>query len=139
MDIDLSKVSRESLEEVLYSMIAELEEAQNPIIDKYIDDIEDELYSISKEEAQTIVHHFKPYSEVYSYMKVEEMLANKGIEIDECVVLDYYLVMNMMYNDFKHVAEAHNLDVKEFCYDMSKAFIDDIDAPKYKVKKYFRM
>lgn len=46
--------------------------------------------------------------------------------------------MNMFYNDYKTYAEAKRLDIKEFCFEMSKLFINDVDGGKYKVEKYFK-
>ena len=46
--------------------------------------------------------------------------------------------MNMFYNDYKHIFDKYNnLNQKDIYYDFSEAFINDKDAPKYKVEKYF--
>ena len=47
--------------------------------------------------------------------------------------------MNMMYNDYKPYMESRRLDTQEFCMEMSRLFIEDIDAPKHKVSRYFKM
>jgi hypothetical protein len=46
--------------------------------------------------------------------------------------------MNMFYNDYKTYADSKRLDIREFCFEMSKLYINDIDAPKHKVEKYFK-
>lgn len=35
------------------------------------------------------------------------------------------------------VAEENNIPVDKFCFVMAKSFINDVDANKYKVEKYF--
>lgn len=66
-------------------------------------------------------------------------LRNYRVLFSIIVIVEYYLCMNMFYNDFKAYPEAKRLDINEFCLMMSKHFINDVDAPKYKVEKYFKM
>ena len=47
--------------------------------------------------------------------------------------------MNMFYNDYKTYPESKRLDINDFCLEMTKLFINDSDAPKYKTEKYFKM
>ena len=137
--MDLSKLSRESLEDLMCSLMDDLEDSHSPLLDKYTEAIEDELYYIDEEEAHHIVKMFKPYGEVYSISAIKEFLEKKGIYPEDNCLIRYYLVMNMMYNDYKAVQETYGLDANEFFYMMTKMFIEDIDAPKRKVEKYFKM
>lgn len=52
--------------------------------------------------------------------------------------IEYYLVMNMSYNDYYDVATnfGHQGDA-EFYFELANAFINDVDGDKYKVEKYF--
>jgi hypothetical protein len=43
----------------------------------------------------------------------------------------------MTYNDFSRTARQYNLDIPEFYFDLSTDFINDPDAKKHKVQKYF--
>lgn len=99
--------------------------------------LEDILYGIDETEAVDIVHSFEPNGETFSMERVKEILRKTGIDENACI--DYYLTMNMFYNDFKSYAESKRLDLQEFCFEMSKLFINDVDAPKHKVAKYFNM
>lgn len=56
-----------------------------------------------------------------------------------CDPLEYYVCMNMAYNDYKDISDRLNVDVTEFCYMISRRFIEDVDAPPHKVAKYFMM
>ena len=137
--MDLSKLSRESLEDLFCSMLDDLEDSHSSLLEKYTDAIEDELYYIDDEEAHHIVKMFKPYGEVYTISSIKEFLEKKGKSVEDACLTRYYLVMNMMYNDYKTVQETYGLEANEFFYMMSKSFIEDVDAPKRKVEKYFKM
>ena len=135
--MNLSKINKEDLEDIICDIMEDVKDHDMQIYTKYNDILEDILYGIDKEEAVDIVHSFKPYGEAFSLEKVKEILHRLGKTDANCV--DYYLVMNMMYNDYKTFAESKRLDIQDFCVEMSKLFIDDADAPKHKVSKYFSM
>ena len=135
--MDLSKLSKNSLEGVVTSMLEDLEKESHPLAEKYDDLICEMLYYIDDQEAEHIVKNMKPYGEVYSIENIESTLEKNGINHENTI--DYYLDMNMFYNDFKAYPESKRLDVNEFCFEMSKMFINDIDAPKHKTEKYFSM
>lgn len=135
--MDLSKISKDDLENLICDMLTDLETVNSELCDKYSDMIEDILYDICDEDIITIVHSFKPHGEAFNQDKVKEILLQKSKSIDECN--DYYLAMNMMYNDFKTYAEMKRLDVQDFCYELAKLFINDIDAPDHKIQRYFKL
>ncbi len=135
--MDLSKLSKSSLEGVINSMLEDLDSEKSPLVNKYEDLICEMLYYIDEDEAIEIVKHMKPFGEVYTIESVEDTLTKSGINYDD--IIEYYLCMNMFYNDCKTYPESKRLDINEFCLEMSKLFINDSDAPKYKVEKYFKM
>ena len=136
----LSKVSREDLEEMIRTLMSELEEDNPELYEKYRLEAEDYMYCMSIEEARTIVHNMKPYGEKFSYEAINLFLSEKDLDLDELEIIEYYLVMNMFYNDFKPVFDKYPaLNIKETYYEFSKCFIEDVDAPKYKVEKYFNL
>lgn len=45
--------------------------------------------------------------------------------------------MNMMFSDYYPVAKKHNVNTPEFYADLAAAFINDKDASKDKVEKYY--
>lgn len=135
--MDLSKMGKEDLENILYDILEDLENSDGHLAEKYEDMIEDILYCINEPEAVDIVHSFKPNGEAFSLDRIREILVKMHVSEEECI--DYYLCMNMFYNDFKMYAENRRLDIQEFCFEMSKLFIHDSDAPKHKVSKFFKM
>lgn len=134
--MDLSKLSKNNLEELLCDVLEDLTKYNRPLAEKYDSMIDDILYDIDDTEAIKIVRSFKPYGEVFSMNDVKDLLQKQQVSVNYCI--EYYLCMNMFYNDYKVYPEAKRLDVKEFCYEMSKLFINDVDAPKHKVAKYFK-
>lgn len=134
----LSKVNRDDLEEMLRALMADIEEDAPELYEKYLSEAEEYMYCISIDEAKEIVSNMKPYSEKFTYESIEQVLTDKGLEPDETDIVEYYLIMNMFFNDFRPVFEKYSvLNQKEAYYDFSKCFIEDVDAPKYKVEKYF--
>ncbi len=135
--MDLSKIEKEDLEDIVCDILDELKVCEVHLFEKFSEMLEDILYGIDETEAVDIVHSFEPNGETFSMERVKEILRKVGIAEGACI--DYYLTMNMFYNDYKSYAESKRLDLQEFCLEMSKLFINDIDAPKYKVAKYFKM
>lgn len=134
--MELRKLSKSSLEDILCDLMEDVEAIDKELVEKYEAIIEDELYYIDESEALRIARNMKPYGDVYTMNEVKEILSRMQIPQDECI--KYYLCMNMFYNDYKSYVESKRLDVKEFCFEMSKLFINDIDAPKHKITKYFK-
>lgn len=135
--MDLSRVEKEDLEDIICDMLCDLKQDDTHLYNKFKAILDDIVYDIDEDEAVDIVHSFKPNGEAFSVDKVKEILHKTGKSTEDYV--DYYLVMNMMYNDYKPYAESKRLDIQDFCIEMSKLFIEDIDAPEHKVSKYFRM
>lgn len=134
--MELQKLNKANLEDILCAVMNDLDKISKPLLEKYENMIEEKLYTITEEEALHIVSNMKPYGEVYSMLDIKDILARMQISSD-CAI-KYYLCMNMYYNDYKTYAESKRLDLKEFCFEMSKLFINDTDAPKHKVENYFK-
>lgn len=134
--MDFDKLSKEALEDIIYDIMEDLRKTDESLYMKYEDMINEELYCIDVPEAIEIVKAMKPHGEVFSMADISEMLSKYQISEDKFV--KYYLCMNMFYNDYKTYADSKRLDIKEFCFEMSKLFINDTDGVKYKVEKYFK-
>lgn len=134
--MDLSKLNKTTLEDILREVMCDLEKSSKLLYQKYDDIICNELYYIDENEAKTIVKSMKPYGEVFSINDVMSIINNHQIHENKCI--KYYLCMNMFYNDYKSYMDMKKLEPKEFCFEMAKLFINDVDAPKYKVEKYFK-
>lgn len=102
---------------------------------KAMTELEKLAYDIDKPEAENIIKEMKPYGQHWSYKEVESLLDENGIRGD---VIEWWLTMNMMYNDYYTTAKkyGHENDV-EFFVSLSNNFINDVDGKPFKVEKYF--
>lgn len=116
-------------------MLNKLARKDPMMFDEYIDKLEHLAYQIPKEEAERIVRAMRPKGQYWSYTQVYDLVKSKGVTSDW---VNWYLVMNMVYNDFCATAKHFGLqnDV-EFFYHLAKDFIEDPDAKPMKVEKYF--
>lgn len=116
-------------------MLNKLARKDPMMFDEYIDKLEHLAYQIPKEEAERIVRAMRPKGQYWSYTQVMDLVKSKGVTSDW---VNWYLVMNMVYNDFCATAKHFGLqnDV-EFFYHLAKDFIEDPDAKPMKVEKYF--
>lgn len=116
-------------------MLNKLSRKDPMMYDEYIDKLERLAYRIPKDEAERIVRAMRPKGQYWSYTQVMDLVKSKGATSDW---VNWYLVMNMVYNDFCATAKHFGLqnDV-EFFYHLAKDFIEDPDAKPMKVEKYF--
>lgn len=116
-------------------MLNKLSRKDPMMYDEYIDKLERLAYRIPKDEAERIVRAMRPKGQYWSYTQVMDLVKSKGVTSDW---VNWYLVMNMVYNDFCSTAKHFGLqnDV-EFFYHLAKDFIEDPDAKPMKVEKYF--
>lgn len=100
-----------------------------------MDQLEQLAYRIPKDEAERIVRSMRPKGQYWSYAQVMDLVKSKGITGEWT---NWYLVMNMVYNDYCNTAKMYGLhnDV-DFFYHLAKDFIEDPDAKPMKVEKYF--
>lgn len=116
-------------------MLNKLSRKDPMMFDEYIEKLEHLAYRIPKDEAERIVRAMRPKGQYWSYTQVMDLVKSKGVTGDW---VNWYLVMNMVYNDFCATAKHFGLqnDV-EFFYHLAKDFIEDPDAKPMKVEKYF--
>ena len=121
--------------EVMEEIMEDVEKCYPALFEETISKLEKIAYSIPLDKAKEKVVSMKPFGEHWTYEGVKDFIEAKGI-YDKCV--EYYLVMNMTYNDYYDVATnfGHQSDA-EFYFELANAFINDIDGSKYKVEKYF--
>ena len=121
--------------EIMEELMEELEKKDKELYDKTMHKLEDVAYDISLDEAKKIVINMKPFGEHWTYDQVKNYIEQKGIY--NCYI-KYYMVMNMMYNDYYAVAVNYgHQDDADFFFQLSIAFINDEDAKPHKVVKYF--
>lgn len=116
-------------------MMTKLERKDPALYDATMEELEKLAYKIPREEAEQIVRNMRPKGQYWSYNQIVEVCKSKGIT--KCFV-NWYLVMNMVYNDYCNTAKMYGLqnDV-DFFFSLAKDFIDDPDAKPMKVEKYF--
>lgn len=116
-------------------MLNKLSRKDPMMFEEYIAKLEHLAYRIPKDEAERIVRSMRPKGQYWTYAQVMDLAKSKGITGDWT---NWYLVMNMVYNDFCTTAKHFGLqnDV-EFFYHLAKDFIEDPDAKPMKVEKYF--
>ena len=91
-------------------------------------------YCISEDKAKEIVRAMRPYGEKWSCEAVKDLVRAKGKEDS----INWYLVMNMAYNDYHDTGAMVGLaEDAEFYYSIARNFIEDEDGKKFKVEKYF--
>lgn len=135
----MSKLLDKGVEDEVWTisedMLNKLARKDPMMFDEYIDKLEHLAYRIPKEEAERIVRAMRPKGQYWSYTQVYDLVKSKGVTGDW---VNWYLVMNMVYNDFCATAKHFGLqnDV-EFFYHLAKDFIEDPDAKPMKVEKYF--
>lgn len=107
--------------------------------DELMGDLECLAYKIPSDEAVDIVRAMRPRGQNWSMQQVKDLCRTKGIDVtksSECV--NYYLCMNMAYNDYYDTAKMFGLQSdEEFFFSLAKDFIEDPDAKPFKVEKYF--
>lgn len=98
--------------------------------------LEDLCYAIDLPEAEMIVKAMRPKGQMWTYKQVCDYLESRGEDGD---MVSWYLVMNMVYNDYYNTARKYSLqNDTEFYYCLAKDFITDPDGGRHKVAKYFR-
>lgn len=109
---------------------------ENPALFKEFNTAMEEVaYSIDSATAEQIVRKMEPYGQYWSMSAITDYLKTKGVTER---LTDYYLVMNMMYNDYYETASAYGLQKNvDFFFSLAKNFIEDRDAKPHKVAKYF--
>ena len=100
-----------------------------------INSLEGITYIITEEEAVKIVRHMEPKGQNWSPSQVKDFVKSQGIDSN---FVNWYLVMNMVYNDYYNTAKLYGLqNDANFYFSLAKDFIFDPDAHPYKVEKYF--
>ena len=115
--------------------MAKISRKDPALYDHIVDQLEQLAYRIPKDEAERIVRTMRPKGQYWTYEQVMNLVKSKGVTGDWT---NWYLVMNMVYNDFCATAKHFGLhnDV-DFYYHLAKDFIEDPDAKPMKVEKYF--
>lgn len=121
--------------EVTESIMSKLEKRDPELYDEAMLQMEKLAYKIPRDEAEQIVRNMRPRGQYWSYNQIADFVKSKGINTNLC---NWYLVMNMAYNDFYETARTYGLqEDADFYFSIAKDFIEDPDAKALKVEKYF--
>ena len=139
----ISKINKRSKDEktmedvtmILDDMFEKLKEVDKHLYEDTLLRLEDIAYHIDYDDAKLIVSKMEPYGEKWDFDTIKGFIGNKGID-NHCI--EYYLTMNMAYNDYHSLAVMVNKEEDaEFYFELAKDFINDVDARPHKVAKYF--
>ena len=115
--------------------MSNLEKENLKLFETSVNKLEKIAYDIPFDKAMDIVYDMKPFGEHWSYDDIKVYLENKDIHSD---YKTYYLVMNMVYNDYYDVAVNYGIqDDENFFFELAYSFINDIDGKAFKVERYF--
>lgn len=133
---EVMKEDHECIIDILEKSLCYMQRADEGMYAQLKEALEAKAYEISPEKAKEIVQRMKPMGQQWSWHQIKEYITSKGIS-EDCVE-KWYLVMNMVYNDYYNTAKAFgHLNDVEFFYNLAKDFIEDPDAKPLKVEKYF--
>lgn len=133
----IEKGAEEEAWEVTECFMEKLKKRAMDLYDELMCDLECLSYKITPDEAQKIVRNMRPKGQNWSIQQVRDYCRSKGVDVEKCLV-NWYLVMNMCYNDYYDTAKMFDLSGdEEFYHSLAKDFIDDPDAKPFKVEKYF--
>lgn len=88
---------------------------------------------LNRQMAEKIVSEMRPNHERWNYNEIERLQEEKGIT--EISTTEFYIIMNMAYNDYHNIFGEDIDGYIKFTMD----FINDEDGKEDKVYKYFTM
>lgn len=132
----ISSKNNDAMEKLKDIMIDIIDCVEKDNKEKY-NKIEKELYEIcegkvlTREKAEKIIQSMKPYGMRWSLGETEDIRKDKNI--GNVTPVDFWIVMNSAYNDYRNVF-GDDIDMYA---KYSKEFISDEDAIDCKVYEYF--
>lgn len=98
----------------------------------------EEPKKIDKERAEKLTEKMKNEDGTrgahWNFAQTKQVMESNGYQCDPA---EFYLAMNMMYSDYYSIANRFGMNTVDFYSSMAKAFLDDKDAGKDKLAKYF--
>lgn len=129
-------ISHEILDELMEYGFSSLAKSDKNSYNSIMQKMENLAYKLTREEAEDIVCEMEPRGEKWTYSQIANFVKGKNIEQDDYV--DWYLAMNMAYNDYYPTASNYGLQNDDmFYFHIAHDFIKDEDACPHKVVKYF--
>ena len=122
-----------TLSDMLENTLEELQNYDKECYDKYMMELYKMAYgnTLNKQMAEEIVANMRPYGQRWSMQETQEIQERYGINNVRAV--DFYVVMNSAFNDYRNLFDDNTDMYVKFTMD----FINDEDAKEGKVFKYF--
>jgi hypothetical protein len=122
-----------TLSDMLEDTLEELQNYDKECYDKYMMELYKMAYgnTLNKQMAEEIVANMRPYAQRWSMQETQEIQERYGINNVRAV--DFYVVMNSAFNDYRNLFDDNTDMYVKFTMD----FINDEDAKEGKVFKYF--
>lgn len=123
------------LNDMLNELICDLKISNPKLFKEYKKELYELAYGkvILKDKAIEIVNDMTPYGEHYDMEMVERVVKSYNLKHS---VVDVYLVLNSIYNDYCEVF-GDSEEANETYVNMTKAWLNDKDAIEDKVYCYF--
>ena len=86
---------------------------------------------ISEEIATTWVESMLPYGMKWSMEETTQVMRDKGLNFEP---VEFYVVMNMIFNDYNNIV----LDNLDTAVEMTKDWLNDKDAKENKLYNYYK-
>lgn len=132
--VDNGKVEdMEILSDILEDTMEELEKYDKDCFDKYTMKLYKMAYGnvFNKKMAEEVVSKMRPYGERWNIEESQRIM--EQYDINMVRIIDFYIVINSAYNDYKNLFEDDIEKYVRFTID----FIQDEDAKPDKVFTYF--
>lgn len=78
--------------------------------------------------------------EMWTYEDAKKLAEERGLPTDGQEMIDYYVALNMAYNDYCKVAKEHGVDTEDYYADLAQAWLYDRDGkpPTEKLMAYHK-
>lgn len=122
-----------TLSDMLEDTLEELQNYDKECYDKYMMELYKMAYgnTLNKQMAEEIVANMRPYGQRWNMQETQEIQERYGV--DNIRAVDFYVVMNSAFNDYRNLFDDNTDMYVKFTMD----FINDEDAKEGKVFKYF--
>lgn len=82
----------------------------------------------------------KTRGEMWSYQDAKKLAEERGLPTEGQEMIDFYVVLNMVYTDYCKVAKEHGVDTEDYYADLAEAWLYDRDAkpPTQKLMAYHK-
>ena len=82
----------------------------------------------------------KSRGEMWSYEDAKKLAEERGLPTEGQEMVDFYVVLNMVYTDYCKVAKEHGVDTEDYYADLAEAWLYDRDAkpPTEKLMAYHK-